>query len=57
MPATPPAPGDPVADLVAAQLAMMLPPECVAGVQTNLAMLATHWAALRAASEPDGPAA
>lgn len=57
MPATPPAPGDPVVDLVAAQLAMTLPPECVAGVRTNLAMLATHWVELRAASEPDGPAA
>lgn len=43
----PPLSDDLVTAIVASQLGMALPPECVPGVRDNLALLASHWENLR----------
>ena len=55
-PAPPPETADITTVLVARQLDMALPAECVAGVASNLAVLAAHWASLRAFALPDDAA-
>lgn len=61
MPAAPPTGTMPASDdlvtaLVARQLDLALPAECIAGVGDNLALLASHWANLRGVTLPDDPA-
>lgn len=50
--ADPPFDADTTARLIATQLGLVLPDACVPGVRQNLAVLAEHWASLRAALDP-----